>query len=532
VNSFDLALSSDVPLNGIVVKQASLSYRSTSAGDVWTGAVDVDLPAGMPELSGTLTVTNGQVSQVGITANKIDKPVGEIVFLQSLGLSVTLHPHFSATGSVGLTAGPEVDGVAAVGVDASLTADFGNPFKLIASGTVSVVDQKIASASLTFTVPSSLSLDGDVSRDLLGVTVDGHIGGAITPNSFEAEGGVSLKGDGLSATGDALVNNVGIAACGSEDVLWGTVNIGGAHRWHGGDSLLQGSCGFTQLKNTLGARDAADAGVQQVITVPPDQRQVNVIVKGDGAPPSVLLVNGSTRKVIAPGTQGSFGRAVYLAMGIPDENETAIAVGEPPSGALGVGPASGEPQLASIGSTTLLPAPKVRTAIKSLGSNRYRLSWTGKALDGQRLVFVDVDRHGQSQILATSRATGSTTFVGRDVGLTAFHQIRVLVEQQGLLRLDLPGNRFRATAVPVGTPRVTIGVQRSRATVRWAAVSGALGYRVFITTSDGRSLFFSYGPHRHSVTVPAASVVHARVQAIGPGWVNGHFGVSITRKRR
>jgi hypothetical protein len=72
----------------------------------------VDLPSG-PEVAGSLTLLNGSVSQVGVNVSKINKPIGEIVYLQSLGLDVELKPSLKATGSVGpkvlgARAGPEV----------------------------------------------------------------------------------------------------------------------------------------------------------------------------------------------------------------------------------------------------------------------------------------------------------------------------------------------------------------------------------------------------------------------------------------
>ncbi|HEV3093511.1 MAG TPA: carboxypeptidase regulatory-like domain-containing protein [Solirubrobacteraceae bacterium] len=531
VNSFHLALSSDVPIRSIVVKQATLSYKRTSHGDVWSGSVDVDLPGKLPELKGSLTITNGQVSQVGINLNQLNIPIADTpAVLQALGLSVTLRPAFSATGSIGISAGPKILGLDAAEIDGSLTASFGNPLVFSASGTVYVVGQKIESATLTVTDPGGVSFKGEMTREIFGVGIDGSISGAIQAHSFDAEGHVKLSAAVVSVEGDGLVNNVGVAACADAKVLWSQINIGGAIRWNGSAAWLQGSCGFTELARTLGARSSSAGGAQQTLSIPAGERQVNLIVKGQGAPPDVLLTQGNMQKLIAPDTEGSFGHAVYIAFGIPSLDQTDIALALPAKGALGVGPAPGAPRLASIGATKLLATPRVKSAIRALGGDRYRLSWRASAIQGQRLLFEDVDRYGQTQILATGRAGGSRTFIARDRGIGGTHHVIVLVEQAGLLRTELAGPSFKTARVHLGAPRVSISQRNGKAIVRWRGVRDATGYRVFIVASDGRSLFYYLASRAHSITLPAASWLHAKVQAVGSSGLGG-FGQATARNR-
>jgi hypothetical protein len=94
------------------------------------------------------------------------------------------------------------------------------------------------------------------------------------------------------------------------------------------------------------------------------------------------------------------------------------------------------------------------------------------------------------------------------------------------LREVVTAARFKVGRLNLGTPKVKIRVGTGGATVSWTAVRGATGYRMFVTTSDGRSLFFSRGSRTHSIALPAAARVQARVQAVGPGGAIGRFGAA------
>ncbi len=100
-----IELASNLPIKGVVVKTAKLSYRDTSAGDVWEGAIEVELPAKLPTVKGTLIVTNGHISEVEVTVSKLNKYIAYGIFLQELGLKVVVKPT-SITGLIGLWRAP------------------------------------------------------------------------------------------------------------------------------------------------------------------------------------------------------------------------------------------------------------------------------------------------------------------------------------------------------------------------------------------------------------------------------------------
>lgn len=530
LNSFKLDLSSDVPIRSLIVQKAELSYSHTSSGDVWSGDVAVQLPAG-PVVDGTLTVTNGSISEVGATVSGINKPLGEVIFLQSLGLNVVFVPHLSATGSIGLSAGPAIDGRTAASLDGSLTAQITDPFVLSARGTLSLVDQQVTNASVTATIPGDVTFNGSVGRSFGPIAVNGTVDGSITPSSFDAEGGVTAQVGPISATGDALVNNVGIAGCATAKVFWATLSIGGAHRWSGANSVFHDSCDFGRLKSALGAHASAAGGPQAVIRVPPHTRQVNIIVSGANGPPQVQLTHGTGRAIMVPNSEGRLGRMVYLAIADPADSETDIAIGDPGSGAIGIGPAPGQSALTGVASSLPLPNPDVRVSLHRLGGRAYQLSWSARAIPGQLLVFQDRDATGVKQLIETRRAHGTLRFTALDNGARGRHTLRVLVEQNGLLRAAFPGARFQPATLRLAAPRVSVRVKRGNAVITWSSVRNAARYEVSVTTSDGRHLFFAFGAHDRSLRVRSAARISVRVWALGPGGERGRPGTTSRQSK-
>ena len=534
LSSFKLELASNLPIKSLVVHKAVLSYHHTSAGDVWRGEVEVELPDKGPTVAGNLTVTNGAISEVGLKVSGINKPLGEVVFLQSLGLEVAFSPKLVATGSVGLSAGPAIAGHTASELNGSLTAEIGEPFVLEAKGTLSLVSEKVAKATVKATIPGGVSFKGSLNASFLVVSLEGTIGGEVTSKKFEAEGGITLHAPVVTATGDALVNNTGLAGCASAKVLWATVTVGGSHRWSGENSLFTDSCGFGRLKQALGAGSAAAPGRGSSIVVPPGTNQVNLIVRGTNGPPEVQLTQAGLTTIVKPNSTGAIGRAVYLAIADPADDETDIAIAKPVAGTLNVAAPAGQPALISVASSLPLPSPHVRIKLHRRGRRGYRLTWSARVIPGQTLVFENVDARTHAVLLETSRAHGSLEFTAPEDGVREAHHLRVIVEQDGLVRETIPGPRFQPSSTPPPAPKVRVSLHDGTAVVSWSAVGGASGYQVSIATSDGRSLFFAPNADQRSLRLSGAKRVTARVRALSAGFQPGPFGrgaASVSRAR-
>ncbi|HVW17923.1 MAG TPA: hypothetical protein VHB30_06705, partial [Solirubrobacteraceae bacterium] len=521
LDSLDLALDSDIPIATLVVKRASLSYRSTRAGDVWTGKVSAQLPSG-PDVSGSLSVTGGAVSEVGITVSKLNKPIGAIVFLQSLGLDVTLKPRLSATGSVGLTAGPKILNGSAAAIDGSLSLRLTSPVMLTASGDLKVVDLHVASASLQAAIPGSVAFSGDVHKDFPGFGVDANLGGTVSTKSFEAKGGFALNVPGASGTGDALVNEHGVAACATAEtaLLHQRFTIGAAYRWGQGPRLLDGSCGFGELRDTIA--HAAQRGVPvTTIPVPRAHRQLNVVAHGAGRPPALRLSLGSARATVRPGSAGRLGTTAYVAVADEAHDDTVVIIASPPAGRVVVTAAPGSSPILGVRTSIELPDPRVRVRVAAPHDGRYRLSWTSRRISGQRLtLWLRAGRASRLLLHDASRSSGHVDFTALP-GSTVQH-VRVVVSQDGLPRKIIESAAtLHARRVVLHAPKVTLRRHGSKATIAWTAVHGAARYVVTVRTSDGRRLFYSRSARSRSLTVHSTGRLTASVRGEDAGLRDG-----------
>ncbi|MHB1537660.1 MAG: FG-GAP repeat domain-containing protein [Solirubrobacteraceae bacterium] len=536
LSSFKLELASDLPIKGLLIHKATLSYESTKEGDVWKGAVEVELPAKGPTVEGDLTVEGGRISEVAVNVSGIDKPLGEVIFLQSLGLEVDFAPKLSATGSIGLSAGPEVDKHTAATLDGSLSATLGEPFVLEAKGTLSLVEDKLADASVKASIPGGVAFKGNLTASFAVIKLEGGISGEVSSNSFEAEGRVTIHAPGVNAKGDGLIDNAGIAGCAQQKIsgpfgLSATVTIGASHRWGGANSIFNDSCGFGRLNSGLGARSAALTGTVASVRVPAHTRQLNLIVTGSGAPPQLRLSEHGATATVQPNTTGALGRSVYLAIGEPQQRQTDIAIADPPAGRLSVLAAPGQPAPVAVASSLPLPGPRVRLRLHRLGPRRYRVSWRARAIAGQRLLFQEQDARARTLLRASAASHGSFTFAAANDGASGSQRLRVLVEQDGLLREVLPGPRFRPAPLRLLAPRAHVRLSGGRAIVSWRGVRGASGYQVLLSTADGRRLFFAMGAKARSLRVGGSASVTARVRAVGAAGRSGPFATAHAKLR-
>jgi 5-hydroxyisourate hydrolase-like protein (transthyretin family) len=519
LKSFSLTLDSDLPLKSLVVKQASLAYASTPAGDQWTGSVKVDLPKG-PEVTAKLVLLNGAVAEVAINADRIQKPIGEVVFLQSLGLDVRIRPSLKATGTIGLTAGPKVDGIAAASLDGYVSAQIGTPFEIAAGGTLKVVDIEIASADLDAAIPGGVKVGGDMRRDFGIFDVDAHVGGSFDSRSFEVEGGIRASTFDAHGTGDVLADERGAAACANMtiDFPHKSFTLGAAHRWNGGNRELDGACGFTELRNTIA--HAGAAGGSTTIAIPAARRQVNVIVHGQSGPPTVVLSHGTTSVTAAPNTRGTLAGEPYLALADAETGDTDVILPEPPAGSIGVGAAPGSGPV-SVTATGALPSPNLHVRVAALSHRRYRLSWTAARIAGQTLTFRETSGSASALLGKTAKSKGSLVFTALDTP-TAAHRIQAIIDQDGAPRqVVAAAARFAVRRSILAKPAVHVTQRHGTATITWSAVRGAATYQVAVTTADGRRLFFSRPKGVRSLRVPGSARMTVAVRGVSINLVQG-----------
>jgi hypothetical protein len=458
-----------IPIGNLKVglKDFSLSYDLTSGA--WTGSLTVGLPtpAGT-EVEGSVTIARAQVTDFSVQANNLNKPLGpDGVFLQEIGAALHLKPPPSSiTGTAGITAGPQIDDVAAMTVDGSMAYIFGSPGDFRLAGDVKLLDgtdfeQTLADGQFDYYTDGHITVGGQAKFDLsAGVTDDASMSGWVDGTSaFSLSGTGEVKIFGLPLAGStSVVSSVGIAGCGHPFAKTGA-SIGFGYRWGHDVSVLHGSCDlgpYTAAQGpNLPAGDARSAGM----TLPPGLPVASFAITGSGGTaPAGQLASPSGKKLsINPAKPGLFtkasleyGLAVDAAAGI---DYVVIAV--PAGGTWTFTPARGS-AVKSVATAQGLSAPKISAKVTGKGLGR-KLTWRIAHVQGQKVTFVE-ETKGVDQVLVSNLSAGSghRSFTPAD-GPAGLRSIVAVVTQNGLTSESVKVASYRAPA----TETLEVTVQHS-----------------------------------------------------------------------
>jgi hypothetical protein len=524
----NLALG-QMPIRALTLKQASLEYRRTDASDVWTGQATVELPAKLPILVGTLEVTNGALSDIGLSASGIDKPIGTIVFLQELGVDVRFIPHLAFKGTIGLSAGPKVAGDRAIGLDGTLNADFGQPVVLEASGEMRVVDKvQVASADAKWTVPNQFTLAAYVQFGFGPVSASGSLKGGVAGDGFGVLGSGLVSVPGVSGHGLLYLSEKGITGCAG--VQAGPAGIYGGFGlfWTGKLELWVEDCGmldFNSAGHFSSARAAANTA-PVTIMVPAGQRQTLFGARGRSDYPRYTL-RSPTGQTIDPaaGIQGPIDGGGYRWVTDPTTHGSYVIVARPHPGTWTLTPGADSPPIASIGSALSAPDPTVRTRVRRTRRG-YVLAWKARRIPGQRLRFVETGGNAYRTIATTAMTAGKRRFRPTDTGIGGRRRIEIQVSQNGLPRAEFHGARFSVpTPKPPARPRkARLRLRRTHAILTWSRSSRASKYEIVAEVNDGRRVYFQRPAQRRKITIPRAYKpisIAATIQPIAADGVKG-----------
>ena len=495
----------EAPIKALVLKDASLEYHRTSAGDQWTGAATVELPGDLPTLDGKVQIINGRLSEIGLEATGINKPIGAIVFLQKLGVDIHLLPHFAATGSIGLSGGPKLPfaNASAISLDASLSADFGQPVVLEVKGNVRLADKvDLAQADATWTVPSKFTLSGSVNFSAGPAGVSASLSGGVTQDGFGVlgNGQVSVPESTRRASPTSPSRGSLRARASRQGQPASTVALDTA-----GEAAS--SCGRglrhveLQVARPLRARGAA--AIPVTFSVPRGQRQTLFGARGVSDYPRFSLRSPTGQVIDATrGVQGAIDRGGYRWVTDPTLHATYVFVARPTAGTWTLLPAADSPTIASAGSVLSAPTASVRATVRDQNGRKV-LSWRAPPVVGQTLRFVELGSGVRRTILTTRAARGSARFSAADDGRGETRRILVLVSQDGLPRAQLQGPQFRVPRPPSPgrSHGLRVRLHRGSATVTWGPARRTADYQVFVRLSDGRRLFFSRGPRARRVII-------------------------------
>lgn len=415
--------------------------------------------------------------------------------------------------------------------------------QLHADGDFSLLGQQLATAYFDYFSTGYVGFGGELnyrwpqSSPLL--YVNGKVGAWFESSRFQAEGDVQVRVWKINARVRAIANNSWLAACAGIKFIF-TVEGYAALNLRTGSLDLGLGCnmgGWRIAPLTGPPARAAQAGVT-TLRVGEGETALGIELTGRGGSPVVTLVGPRGERYTTPaspeGGVGEQGR--WVASQASELARTLVRIEKPSPGVWRIEPEPGSPPIASMRTQGELPDPRVRVRLSGTGARR-SLRTTMVPAPGRRLRLVERGSTSLQQVCVVARAAQTCPF--RPEPGSRARRIEAIVEQDGMARQTLTVARFTAPSGRPGKPsRVRIVRRGSRAVASWRGVRGAGGYRVLVTSNDGRRVLEL--PRRPRLVVRdlvPQDTVRVRVQAVagsarlaGPA-ATGRLGAVKPRRR-
>ena len=522
---------------GLKIEKAELSYAHSSSGDVWSGAVAIALPDPMPGLEGNLAITNGRLSEIGVAVSAINKPIGEVVYLQKLGLDVRWEPEVAVTGTLGLSAGPSLPVLNAplAELETTLAVEFAQPTVITATGKVTLIGSvELANAEAKWTLPNHFEFKGEASfsEGPASIRVAGY--GLVSDEGFAFKGEGEISVPDVSGSGLAYMSEKGITGC--AQVTTGPLTVYGGFGYHWGGELELWADNCEMLKFKTSAHLSAISSGAVSFQVPAGQAEALIGARGEGGYPSYTLRSPSGQLITrSSGEQGAVGAGGYRWVTDPPRNGSYVLLGRPQPGTWTLTPLAGSAKIDWTGSALGAPPVRVKARVIRRG-RRDVLSWSARAIPGQALRFEEVGKRTGDVILKTSKAHGRITFTPADTGYGEARHLQIEVSMEGLPRKTLTGPSFlvRAPAHPLAPRRISIVRDGHGVRISWRPVGGRASFEVLVLSSDGRRERFHVRAGQHSLIFPdviAPAHLSVSVATVAPDGLESRPGRAQLRLR-
>jgi len=427
----------------LALNEFSVEYEPQE--NAWTGAGKIVLPFGHNlEIGVTATIANGDLTKLGGSVGGLHFPIGEGVFLNSLGVEIGGDP-FTVKGTAEITAGPEFDGKSAVSVEGTLELKFGSPFEVDLAGTVKVITFEIAQASAKFLTSGQFSLQGSLSVSLPGASLGAGINGWIDgTRAFNLAGTGDLSIFGAHIGAQAVLSSVGMAACGHIQFLFASADVGVGYRWGGNVDIMGSSCDIgpysAQLQHVFRAGPTT-------FTVPNGLRAITLAIAGDSGVPDVVIAGPGGERV-RTNSKGVLNKGHYFVVLDTADHVADVAIAGPTSGTWTITPKGGSPAVASVRMARSLPTPTVTASVTDAAGLARILHWSVKPAPpkGQSITFVEQGGVTDRVITTTTEAAGKIEFTPAP-GVGGTRTIRAVVMQRGLVRDTIDAATYKAPAL-------------------------------------------------------------------------------------
>jgi hypothetical protein len=492
-------------------------------------------------IAGGASFLNGAFAE-GHAALNGNLPIAEAVFVTHIDASLQLNPNFAFGGGLGVSAGPEIAGVRAIGVDGHFdftsAATAGAPDDYSVSGDIKIADKlTLANGNVDYKTNGQLGLAGHLKLAVLNVGFEGDIGGFASAHAFEVsgKGTVGFKGHGVG--GDGIVSSTGVGAC--AHFLFADVGFGA--RWNKltHPHIFAGSCDLDTWKvsRSVSASAPLPPGGARSFRLRGGMRVAAFSAVGIGAPPSITVTGPGGVTVSSPSADpGLAATDTYVAFTNAADNTSYIAVGRPAKGTWTVHVNPGSVPVNVVRSANGVARPRVRAHVSGHGYRRV-LTFHARHVAGQRIVFFERTPGGGARIGASRKSHGRLRFTPA-AGPAGRRGIVAEVQQNGLVRLRQVVTTYKAPASrrPGHVRRASVvRGKHHRAIVSWSRARRAAHYEIHVRTSDGRRLFFLRRPRNRHVRIPriyAHTRVRARITPVSAAGRDGRSHIARGPKHR
>jgi hypothetical protein len=461
------------------------------------------------------------------------------IFLTRLGGGITVNPPvLSAEGAI--AGGGDVLGCSLFGISGTLTIQFA-PFELNANAAGELLCNQVSEEYFHVDEAGDIGLGGNVKIEIYVLSFEAGIAFEVSQGHFQFDGNVNacLKVLGEHCLGaEVVVSDHGVGVCAD----LGFTHAGAGIVFPDETHFMLDSCNIAQFRSlpmpanlaslrrfpTSSSPTARAAQALPSFTVPRGESVAAIGVLGTGGAPNVTL-SGPDGRTIATPTDGYLKdpKEVVIADG-RKTMETYFFINRPAPGRWTITSNPGSVPVAGVDQSAALPSPDLHVKLSRAAGGRERLHYSLRRIAGQQVSFVDSRKgHGFRMLGQAHGARGTITFTpSADLGRQ--HEIIAWVTQNGHPREDVTLVHYTTPPPPaLPTPR---GLNAARhgatVTVRWHAVTGAVGYTLNVRLSNGVTQHYALGirgsgkARRLTLAVPSYLGVSVSIAAQAPG--RGH----------
>ncbi len=406
-------------------------------------------------------------------------------------------PDFALCGEVGLSAGPQILGAAAIRLDAGLGfATYPDrPTVLRAFGKVFLVEIPLAQATFEVHGNGYTKMRAEFNAGIDDIAhIEGFMKFEMLAPKFNAEAFIEACIDvvDLCAGARGLISSKGVAICLRLPFDW---EPGIGYKWGGSLKLYWSGCSVGPYKEQInasasGKRRARAAGAVHTFTVPKGLPGTAVTVAGRGAPPKVTLLGPKGERYTTPAGNKAVKAPGYWLIKDVRNNTTSIAIFKPTPGRWRMVVDDDSVPVTSIQKADGLKKPRIKVRLTGRGHRRV-LRYRVAPRKGQVVTFVEEGPSAGRRIGVAKKSLGRIRFRPAD-GRTERRAIYAVVEQDGFVRDRIRVARFRAPRAfrPSKPKGLRLRRRGSALLVRWRAPVGARRYEIKVALSNGRRLVF------------------------------------------